>query len=103
MKRYRLRRAAREDRLGQCARWRRRLRAQREGLLYESLLEVTPVMNRRSAAILGLMLFCGVSLWQVEAVGASDAGVIALDRHPVPVGPLPDVLCGCTEVLKNFA
>jgi hypothetical protein len=49
------------------------------------------------------MLLCGVSLWQLEAVGASDAAVVVLDRYPVPVGPLPDVLCGCTEVLKNFA
>ena len=64
---------------------------------------MTPVMNRRSAVILGLMLFCGVALWQLEAVGASDAAVVVLDRYPVPVGPLPDVLCGCTEVLKNFA
>ena len=60
-------------------------------------------MDRRSAVILGLVLFCGVSLRQVEAVGASDAQVVVLDRHPVPVGPLPDVLCGCIEVLKNFA
>lgn len=48
--------------------------------------------------ILGLALCCGIFLWQVEAAGAS--GVL---RNPVPVGPLPDVLCGCTEVLKNFA
>lgn len=60
-------------------------------------------MNRRSAVILGLTLLCGASLWQLEAVGASDAAVVVLDRYPVPVGPLPDVLCGCTEVLKNFA
>jgi hypothetical protein len=56
-------------------------------------------MYRRSAVILGLMLCCGISLWQVEAPGAS--GV--LRSYPVPVGPLPDLLCGCTEVLKNFA
>jgi hypothetical protein len=48
-----------------------------------------PVMHRRPAVILGLALCCGIFLWHVEAA--------------VPVGPLPDVLCGCTEVLKNFA
>lgn len=66
-----------------------------------------PVVHRRSAVILGLALFCGVSLWQGEAAGglkaADGAEVVALNRYPVPVGPLPDVLRGCTEVLKNFA
>jgi hypothetical protein len=56
-------------------------------------------MHRRFAVILGLMLCFGISLWQVEAPGAS--GVIR--SYPVPVGPLPDVLCGCAEALKNFA
>jgi hypothetical protein len=64
-------------------------------------------MNRQSAVILGLVLFCAVTLWQVEAAGglktAACAEVVALRNCPVPVGPLPDVLCGCTEVLKNFA
>ena len=64
-------------------------------------------MNRRSAVILGLVLFCAVTRWQVEAAGgpktAAGAQVVALRSYPVPVGPLPDVLCGCTEVLKNFA
>ena len=64
-------------------------------------------MNRQSAVILGLVLFCAVTLWQVEAAGglktAAGAEVVALRSYPVPVGPLPDVLCGCTEVLKNFA
>jgi hypothetical protein len=58
-----------------------------------------PLMHRRPALILGLALCCGIFLWQVEAAGAS--GV--LRSNSVPVGPLPDILCGCTEVLKNFA
>jgi hypothetical protein len=64
-------------------------------------------MNRRSAVILGLVLLCAVTRWQVEAAGdlktAAGAEVVALRSYPGPVGPLPDVLCGCTEVLKNFA
>jgi hypothetical protein len=55
----------------------------------------------------GLALFCGVSLWQGEGAGglktAYGAEVVVLNRYPVPVGPWPDVPCGRTEVLKNFA
>jgi hypothetical protein len=56
---------------------------------------------------LGLVLLCAVTRWQVEAAGdlktAAGAEVVALRSYPGPVGPMPDVHCGCTEVLKNFA
>jgi hypothetical protein len=58
-----------------------------------------PVMHRRPVVILGLALCCGIFLWPVPAAEASGA----LRGNSVPVGPLPDILCGCTEVLKNFA
>jgi hypothetical protein len=56
---------------------------------------------------LGLVLFCAVILWQVEAPGGLKTGagaeVVALRSYPVAVGPLPDVLCGCAQIRQNFA
>jgi hypothetical protein len=46
-------------------------------------------------------------LWTAEAWGRTDDTVTNGTRgtrlYQAPVDRAPDVLCGCTEVLKNFA
>jgi len=53
-----------------------------------------------------LVVLLAALLWTAEASGrAEDSGssVSRGSRSSQPVGGAPDVLCGCTEVLKNFA
>ena len=64
-------------------------------------------MSRRPTVIMVPVLFIVAFLWTAEAWGrAEDSGSResrSSRSYPAPVGPLPEVLCGCTDVLKNFA
>lgn len=56
-------------------------------------------MNRRRATIMVPVLFLAAFLWTTEAWGRAEQS----GSSGTPVGPSSEVLCGCTEVLKNFA
>jgi hypothetical protein len=52
------------------------------------------------------MLLLAALLWTTEASGRAEengSSVSRSSRSHQPVDRAPDVLCGCTEVLKNFA
>jgi hypothetical protein len=52
------------------------------------------------------MLLLAALLWTAEASGRAEesgASVSRSSRSYQPVERAPDILCGCTEVLKNFA
>jgi len=65
------------------------------------------LVTRRSTMILLPVLFLTAFLWPVEAWGrAEDTGSKGSRRsrtYQAPVDRAPEILCGCTEVLKNFA
>jgi len=54
-----------------------------------------------------LVLVGAALLWTVEARGARELSgrgeAVALHSYALPAGPVPGILCGCTEVLRNFA
>jgi hypothetical protein len=53
-----------------------------------------------------LVVFLVAFLWTAEVWGRAEesgSSVSRGSRSSQPVGRAPDVLCGCTEVLKNFA
>jgi len=58
-------------------------------------------------ALLVPVLLLGGLLWTAEAWGrAEDTGASGgrgTRASQAPVDRAPDILCGCTEVLKNFA
>lgn len=62
---------------------------------------------RRSAMILLPVLFLTAFLWTGEAWGRTEdsgsKGSRSSRTYQAPVDRSPEVLCGCTEVLKNFA
>jgi hypothetical protein len=62
---------------------------------------------RRFAMILLPVLFLTAFLWTGEAWGRTEDGGSKGSRssrtYQAPVDRAPEVLCGCTEVLKNFA
>ena len=53
------------------------------------------------------VLFLAALLWTAEAWGRADesgsSGSRGSRTYPAPGDRAPEVLCGCTEVLKNFA
>jgi hypothetical protein len=52
------------------------------------------------------LLLLAALLWTAEASGRTEesgSSVSRSSRSYQPVDRAPDVLCGCTEVLKNFA
>lgn len=53
------------------------------------------------------VLFFAAFLWPLETWGLSEDGGSNGSRtsrsYSAPVRPSPDVLCGCTDVLRNFA
>jgi hypothetical protein len=53
------------------------------------------------------VLFLAAFLGTAEASGRTEqsgsSGSGSSRSYPAPVGPSSEVLCGCTEVLKNFA
>ncbi len=65
------------------------------------------LVTRRSTMILLPVLFFTAFLWTAAAWGrAEDSGSSGSRRartYQAPVDRAPEVLCGCTEVLKNFA
>ena len=65
------------------------------------------LVTRRSTMILLPVLFLTAFLWTVEAWGRAEdtgsKGSRSSRTYPAPVDRAPEVLCGCTEVLKNFA
>lgn len=62
---------------------------------------------QRSATIILPVLFLATFLWTADAWGRAEdsgsSGSQSSRNHFAPVGPSPEVLCGCTDVLKNFA
>jgi hypothetical protein len=53
-----------------------------------------------------LVLLLAALLWTTEASARAEesgSSVSRSSRSHQPVDRAPDVLCGCTEVLKNFA
>ena len=52
-------------------------------------------------------LFLAACLWAGEAWGRAEdngpSGTRGSRTYQAPVDRAPDLLCGCTEVLKNFA
>ncbi len=64
-------------------------------------------MTRRSTMIMLPVLFLTAVLWTVEAWGRAEdsgsSGSRSSRTYQAPVDRSPEVLCGCTEVLKNFA
>ena len=53
-------------------------------------------------ALFFAVLCVPVEVWElVESSGSGGTG--SSRRYSAPVGPYPDVLCGCTTLLKNFA
>jgi hypothetical protein len=62
---------------------------------------------RRSTIILLPVLFLLAFLWTGEAWGRAEdsgsKGSRSSRAYQPPVDRSPEVLCGCTEVLKNFA
>jgi hypothetical protein len=65
------------------------------------------LMTRRPTTIIVPVLFLAAFLWTAEAQGrAEDSGSSrsrSSNTYQAPVDRSPEVLCGCTEVLKNFA
>jgi len=65
------------------------------------------LVTRRSTMILLPVLFLIAFVWTGEAWGrAEDSGSKesrSSRAYQPPVDRAPEVLCGCTEVLKNFA
>lgn len=65
------------------------------------------LVTRRSTMILLPVLFLAAFLWTVEAWGRAEdsgsKGSRSSRTYQAPVDRSPEVLCGCTEVLKNFA
>jgi len=63
--------------------------------------------TRRFAMILLPVLFLTAFLWTGEAWGRTEDsgsnGSRSSRTYQAPVDRSPEVLCGCTEVLKNFA
>jgi hypothetical protein len=63
--------------------------------------------TRRSTMIIVPVLFLAAFIWTAEASGrAEDSGPSrsrSSSTYQAPVDRSPEVLCGCTEVLKNFA
>ncbi|HEX5530145.1 MAG TPA: hypothetical protein VFZ82_11310 [Methylomirabilota bacterium] len=57
------------------------------------------LVNRRAATIMVPVLFLAAFLVTAEASGRPEQS----GSSGRPIGPSSDVLCGCTEVLKNFA
>jgi hypothetical protein len=53
------------------------------------------------------VLFLAAFLWTAEAWGRAEesgsSGSRRSSTYQAPVDRAPEVLCGCTEVLKNFA
>jgi len=64
-------------------------------------------MHRRLMMIGPPLLFLAAFLWTAEAWGRTEytepSGSRGSRSYQAPVDRAPDVLCGCTEVLKNFA
>ena len=65
------------------------------------------LVTRRSTMILLPVLFLIAFLWTGEAWGRAEdtgsKGNRSSRTYQAPVDRAPEVLCGCTEVLKNFA
>jgi hypothetical protein len=65
------------------------------------------LVTRRSTMILLPVLFLIAFLWTGEAWGRAEdsgsKGSRSSRAYQPPVDRSPEVLCGCTEVLKNFA
>jgi hypothetical protein len=65
------------------------------------------LMPRRSTMLVVSVLFLAPFLWTVEAWGRAEdsgsKGSRSSRTYQAPVDRAPEVLCGCTEVLKNFA
>jgi len=65
------------------------------------------LVPRRSTMILLPVLFLTAFLWTVAAWGRAEdsgsKGSRSSRAYQPPVDRSPEVLCGCTEVLKNFA
>lgn len=61
----------------------------------------------QSTLVLVPALTLAVCLWTAEAWGRTDDTAASSHRgsrtYQAPVDRAPDILCGCTEVLKNFA
>ena len=70
---------------------------------------VALVMARRSTKVLLPVLFLTAFLWTGEAwarpedTGSNESRSPRVRTYQAPVDRAPEVLCGCTEVLKNFA
>lgn len=64
-------------------------------------------MHRRSMMTIPPLLFLAVFSWTVEAWGRPEdtepSGSRNARSYQAPIDRAPDVLCGCTEILKNFA
>jgi len=64
-------------------------------------------MPRQSMMTVPPLLLLAAFLWTAEAWGRPEDtepnGSRGTRSYEVPVDRVPDVLCGCTEVLKNFA
>lgn len=64
-------------------------------------------MTGRSTLVLVPALTLAACLWTTEAWGRAGDTAAGGSRgsrtYQAPVDRAPDVLCGCTEVLKNFA
>ena len=64
-------------------------------------------VTRRSPMILLPVLFLIAFLWTGETWGRAEdsgsKGSRSSRAYQPPVDRAPEVLCGCTEVLKNFA
>ena len=64
-------------------------------------------MTRRSTMIIVPALLLAAGLGTAEAAGRAEERGSSQSRnsstYQAPVDRSPEVLCGCTEVLKNFA
>jgi len=60
-----------------------------------------------NSVLIAVMVVVGALLWTAEAWGRpgdpAPSGSRGSRTYQAPVDRAPDVLCGCTEVLKNFA
>jgi hypothetical protein len=65
------------------------------------------LVTRRSTLIMLPVLFLAAFLWTAEAWGRAEdsgpSGSRGSRTYQAPVDRSPEILCGCTEVLKNFA
>ena len=65
------------------------------------------LVSRRSTIVIVPALALAAGLWTAEAWARTEdtgaAGPRGSRTYQAPVDRAPDVLCGCTEVLKNFA